>query len=379
MKNVIILGSGGSVGTQTLEVIARYPEQFKVTGLAVNGNIERLLAEAEKFKPNYVAAADAQAQKLLKNNAKIKEWGIKVLTVDELSAIKCDVTVNAIVGLDGLVPSLNSLKAGNALALANKEPMVAAGKFLKEAESKFGGRILPVDSEHSAVWQCLDAGKRSQVKKVWITASGGALRDKSLTRLESVTPAEALNHPVWKMGKKVTVDSATLINKALEILEAANLFELSADEIGVLIHRQSIMHAAVEYRDGGLIAHLASPDMKLPIQYALTYPDRCESGVSALDLAKIGNLSFECADFEKYPAIGLAYKVLEKGGRAAVALTAADEGAVNLFLSGKIRFTDIVPICADAVARQKIGDCSDIAEVIQLSKNIKSDLYARYK
>ena len=344
MKNVVILGSTGSIGKNALDVIRNLRHKYKVVGLSANSRWELLAKQVEEFKPKSVSLADGRWIKELKN--KLPQNSVQILTgtdsVKEMvSRDDVDIVISAIVGAAGLPAAIEVIKNGKTLALANKEALVMAGGLIVSMAKKKGVNILPVDSEHSAIFQALKAGHPNEVKKVIITASGGPFRDYPKEKLSEVTKEEALNHPTWQMGQKITIDSATLMNKALEIIEAKWLFNLDSTQIDVIIHPESIVHSLVEFCDGSVIAQMGLPDMKVPIQYALTYPYRENGNVESLDLAKLGSLNFRKPDMDKFPALRLGYEVVEKGGTMGATLNAANEIAVQAFLDRKIKFTDI--------------------------------------
>ncbi|MBO1225271.1 MAG: 1-deoxy-D-xylulose-5-phosphate reductoisomerase [Candidatus Scalindua sediminis] len=344
MKNVVILGSTGSIGKNALDVIRNLRHKYKVVGLSANSRWELLAKQVEEFKPKSVSLADGRWIKELKN--KLPQNSVQILTgtdsVKEMvSRDDVDIVISAIVGAAGLPAAIEVIKNGKTLALANKEALVMAGGIIVSMAREKGVSIIPIDSEHSAILQALRAGHPNEVKKVIITASGGPFRDYPKEKLSEVTLEEALNHPTWQMGQKITIDSATLMNKALEIIEAKWLFNLDSTQIDVIIHPESIVHSLVEFCDGSVIAQMGLPDMKVPIQYALTYPYRENGNVESLDLAKLGSLNFRKPDMDKFPALRLGYEVVEKGGTMGVTLNAANEIAVQAFLDRKIKFTDI--------------------------------------
>ncbi len=344
MKNVVILGSTGSIGKNALDVIRNLRHKYKVVGLSANSRWELLAKQVEEFKPKSVSLADGRWIKELKN--KLPQNSVQILTgtdsVKEMvSRDDVDIVISAIVGAAGLPAAIEVIKNGKTLALANKEALVMAGGIIVSMAREKGVSIIPIDSEHSAILQALRAGHPNEVKKVIITASGGPFRDYPKEKLSEVTLEEALKHPTWQMGQKITIDSATLMNKALEIIEAKWLFNLDSTQIDVIIHPESIVHSLVEFCDGSVIAQMGLPDMKVPIQYALTYPYRENGNVESLDLAKLGSLNFRKPDMDKFPALRLGYEVVEKGGTMGVTLNAANEIAVQAFLDRKIKFTDI--------------------------------------
>ncbi len=344
MKNVVILGSTGSIGKNALDVIRNLRLDYKVVGLSANSRWELLAKQVEEFKPKSISLADGRWLKKLKD--KLPQNSVKILTgtdsVKEMvSKSDVDIVISAIVGAAGLPAAIEVIKNGKTLALANKEALVMAGGLIVSMAKEKGVSIIPVDSEHSAILQALRAGHPNEVKKIIITASGGPFRDYPKEKLSEVTKEEALKHPTWQMGQKITIDSATLMNKALEIIEAKWLFDLNSTQIDVIIHPESIVHSLVEFRDGSVIAQMGLPDMKVPIQFALTYPHRENGNVESLDLAKLGSLNFQKPDIDKFPALRLGYEVAEKGGTMGATLNAANEIAVQAFLDRKIKFTDI--------------------------------------
>ncbi len=342
MKAVSVLGSTGAIGIQALDVARLH--NFRIKALAANKNADKLAEQALEFKPEAVCIFDDKyAEKLEKN---LRGSGIKIYTgmeglckVSSLDTV--DLVLNGVVGTIGLKPTLSAIEAGKDVALANKEALVAGGNLVMEAVKRKGVNLYPVDSEHSAIFQSLQGSRRQDVKKIILTASGGPFFGKTLSDMEHVTVDQALAHPTWKMGKKITIDSATLMNKGLEFIEAMRLFGVSASDIEILIHRESVIHSAVEFRDGAVIAQLGVPDMRIPIQYALTYPARLESPSASLSLSDYGKLTFYKPDFTHFPCIRAALSAAEEGGTAPAILTGADEEAVGLFLAGKIGFNDI--------------------------------------
>jgi len=353
---ISIIGSTGSIGTQALEV-ARHLK-LKAAGLAACSNIDLLEKQAREFNPRIVAVKDARLAEELFD--RLKDTGIEVCGgvegIARVAAVEeADTVVASIVGSAGIMPTLEAIKNGKNVALANKETLVAAGQVVMSEAEKHNVRIIPVDSEHSAIFQCLRGNSLRHVSKIILTASGGPFRRMPPQQLRHVTPEEALRHPNWKMGCKVTVDSATLMNKGLEVIEARWLFGLKPGQIEVLIHPQSVVHSMVEYVDGSVLAQMGASDMKLPIQFALAYPERIENNYPRLDLAAVGNLTFEKPDFEKFPCLRLAYEALETGGTMPAVLNASDEEAVNLFLNGHIKFTDIPRIVESVMGMHSVN------------------------
>ena len=353
MKRIAVLGSTGSIGTQTLDVCRRLG--YEIVALAAGSNAELLEKQAREFSPKLVAAADENAARRL--SIALSGTGITVLggerAVLEAAAAECDIVLNAVTGIAGLRPTIAAVEAGNDIALANKETLVAGGRRVMDYAAERGVKILPVDSEHSAIFQCLQAkGDYARIKKLILTASGGPFFGKTEEELKKVRPQDALNHPTWNMGKKVTIDSASMANKGLEIIEAAHLFDVEQNNIDVVIHRESIVHSLVQFTDNSVLAQLGVPDMRTPIQYALTWPERENGAAAELDLAEAGALHFYRQDEEAFPSTGLARYALDKGGTATAAFNAADEIAVAAFLDGKIKFTDIPKIIEKTIDKE---------------------------
>jgi len=369
MEKVAILGSTGSIGSNALQVINKLSHRFQVVGLAAGHNIKLLLKQAEIFKPKIVSlwgkeeAVQFQSQCL--NSSVRVVYGEK--GAEEVASFTdSDIVVSAITGISGLKPTLAALRAGKKVALANKESMVVAGPLLKEVAQKTGAQIIPVDSEHSGIFQCLAKEKRENIKRVILTASGGPFFQSSLEEMEKKTLEEALEHPRWKMGEKVTIDSATLMNKGLELIEARWLFGLLPQQLEILIHPQSIVHSLVELKDGSMLAQLSPTDMKIPIQFALTYPEREKALLPSLDLRHVKALEFYDVEMEKFPLLLLARQALEEGESLPIALNAANEVAVKTFLEKKIRFVDIAQIVSKvfkAHQKKKIRNLEDVFEV----------------
>ena len=349
MKKIIVLGSTGSIGVQALEVARR--DGYKITALAAGSNIALLEKQAREFNPQIVAVFNEEAAKELK--IKLNDTDIKVLSevdgVCEAARCEGDIVLNSIVGIAGLRPTLAAIEAGKDIALANKETLVTGGEIVKKAAKEKKVKILPVDSEHSAIFQSLQGAPEGSLKKILLTASGGPFFGKTREDLENVTVKEALNHPNWSMGAKITIDSATLMNKGLEVIEAVHLFDIAADNIEVLVHRQSIVHSGVELSDGAVIAQLGTPDMRLPIQYALTYPERSGYAFEKLDLFKIGTLTFQKPDTDTFRCLPLCISAIKEGGLAPTAVNGANEEAVALFLEGKIKFLQIADLVEKAL------------------------------
>jgi len=369
LKRLSLLGSTGSIGRNTLEVVADHPESFRVVALAVRSNIELLEEQIKAFRPEIVAVFDESAAKILRS----KNLPVEVLSgeqglVDVATIEDVDIVVSAIVGSAGLIPTLSAVKAGKNIALANKESLVMAGQLIMSEARRKGVMIIPVDSEHSALFQCLDKREKTEVRKVILTASGGPFLRRAKEELETVTPVEALRHPNWDMGRKITIDSATLMNKGLEVIEAHWLFDLPPENIDVLLHSQSIIHSMVEFVDGSLLAHMSVPDMKGPISYALSYPERFENVLPVLDLAEIHELIFERPDPGKYPALSLTYDALRKGGTMPCVMNMANEVAVESFLNREIPFTAISKVVSETMSEHKVLKGGSIDEIMSASE-----------
>lgn len=341
LKEIVLLGSTGSIGRQTLDVCRAH--NIGIKALAAHSNTALLEEQAREFKPEYVCVSDKGAYSDIKT--RLADTQIKVLFgvdgLSELARLDCFRVVNAVVGMIGLEPTLAAAEAGRSIALANKETLVAGGMLVKAALKRSGGELLPIDSEHSAIFQCLMGAAGNPPEKLLLTASGGPFFGKNANELESVTIEQALKHPNWTMGAKITIDSATLMNKGLELIEAVRLFDVSPDQIEVVVHRQSIVHSAVEFADGAIIAQLGSADMRLPIQLALTYPERLPCPAKKLSLFDVGSLTFERADEETFVCLAAARRAISLDGNAPCIINSANEAAVALFLDGKIKFTDI--------------------------------------
>ena len=348
-KKLVILGSTGSIGQQTLDVVRGLPDRFQVLGLAAGRNATLLEDQAREFHPRLVWSEQGEAQEALTAAARPKaRW----TPLEEQAAHPdADIVIVGTVGRTGLMPTLAALRAGKAVVLANKEVLVMAGAIVTRAAAQGGGELRPVDSEHSAIWQCLWGEKHAAIARVILTASGGAFRDHTPEQIARVTPDEALRHPTWQMGRKITVDSATLINKGFEAIEARWLFDVPLERIEVVLHRESVIHSLVEFVDGSVKAQLGEPDMRLPIRIALCYPERVSSpAMSPIDLARIGTLHFAPPDFRRLPALALALKAGRQGGTYPAALAAADEVAVAHFLAGHMSFTDIPGLLEDTLS-----------------------------
>ena len=351
-KKLSILGSTGSIGENTLLVADNLGEQIDILYLSANRNVERLIEQAQKYYPKTVAIVDEEAGKKVTSalNGQIEVLTGREGLLELAGRDDVDIVMNGLVGSAGMEPTLRSVEAGVDVALSNKESLVMAGSIINEAKQKSGAKIFPVDSEHSAIWQCLAGEDMADVRKIILTGSGGPFRTKNVETFINITPKEALNHPNWDMGNKITIDSATMMNKGLEVIETYWLFGLKADEIDIVVHPQSIIHSMVEFADRSIKAQLGVPDMKIPIQYALTYPRHSAAHWEELDFIKTGQLTFEAPDLEKFPCIKLAYEALRAGGSTPAVLNVANEQAVYNFLDGEIKFTEIPVIIEKACA-----------------------------
>lgn len=375
-RTIALLGSTGSIGQAVLDVARQHPGEIRVSVLAAHSNIDLLAKQVAEFKPEHVGIADESKaselrERITSSNATLAVGETDIAALAKLDAV--DIVVNAIVGAAGLHVSLTAAKAGKQLALANKESLVAGGPLFPPLLKKYGGTILPIDSEHSAIWQCLTSGKPDEIKRIILTASGGPFRALPREQFETITIEMALNHPTWKMGKKITIDSATLVNKGLEVIEACMLFSLPPEKISVLIHPQSIIHSMVEFVDSSMIAQLSSPDMRLPIQYALFWPQRKRSDYGQLDLETLRSLTFGQPDYEKFPALALAFEAARSGGTAPAVYNAANEVAVAAFLEGAISFTriaDIVKMAVDEVPLVSEPSLNDILDADRQARQI---------
>ncbi len=373
MKKIAILGSTGSIGTQSVDVALKHG--YKVTALTAHSNARLLEEQARLLKPSYVALFDEKAALSLKNS--LADTDIKVLSgIDGIcECVKetdADTVINSIVGMAGLKPTLSVLESGKTLALANKESLVAGGRLVTDTAKKMNTTILPVDSEHSAIFQCLEGRPTNKaLKKIILTASGGPFFSKTKAELENVTAADALKHPNWSMGAKITVDSATMFNKGLELIEAVRLFDVSPDKIDILVHRESIVHSLIEYDDNSVIAQLGLPDMRIPIQYALTYPERYPSPVKELDLASLTTLSFYKPDYETFRCIDICREAIKAGGLAPAAVNSANEEVNLLFREGKVKFNDIPGIILEGSSLPENKETYTIDDIAETDKAVR--------
>ena len=369
MKRISILGSTGSIGRSTLSVVESYPERFEVVALAAGRNVDVAFEQAQRWKPLLVSVAAESDAEILR--ARLKAVGADAVEIVHGSAgaiqvathAAADFVVSAIVAVAGLEAAYQAVRAGKTVGLANKECLVAAGELITAEARRQGKPLLPIDSEHNAIHQCLRGGRIEEVRQIWLTASGGPFLHTPKSQFSSITVEQALNHPTWKMGRRITIDSATLMNKGFEVIEACRLFNLPSTQVQVLVHPQSTIHSMVEFVDGSILAQFSVTDMRLPILYALTYPERIESDMR-FPVMDLRHLDFEPPDMGKFPCLGLAYEAAEAGGAKTVALNAADEVAVAAFLNGSIRFIEIPAIIKMVLAETKIGKLESIKEVL---------------
>jgi len=377
LKTLTLLGSTGSIGVSTLDVVGRHPEKYRVHALVAGANVDLLVRQIERFRPQIaVTATEASQKNLISRLTEVGlprqswpqlGWGPQA-RVDAATASEVNFVMSAIVGVAGLEATYEAIRRGKRIGLANKEVLVASGKLVIEAARKSGTELIPVDSEHNGAHQCLRAGQRSEVARLILTASGGPFRETPVDRLAAVTPSDALNHPTWKMGRRITIDSATLMNKGFEVIEACWLFDFSADEVDVVIHPQSSVHAMVEYTDGSVIAQISATDMRMPIQYALTFPARDAAPVPRLDWTESRNWTFAAPDVKKFPALRLAYQAFRAGGSTTCTLNAADEIAVEAFLAGQISFPSIAAVVEETLARVPNREAGSVQEILQIDE-----------
>ena len=380
MKKIAILGSTGSIGTQTLEVV-RANGDIQVLGISAGRNITKLEEQAREFCPRLVAVWEEDAARELR--VKLQDTDVKVVSgmeglLELASMEETEILVTAIVGMLGIRPTIEAIRAGKDIALANKETLVTAGHLIMPMAEKYGVKILPVDSEHSAVFQCLNGERREEIHKLLITASGGPFRGRKRKDLEQVTLADTLKHPNWVMGQKITVDSSTLVNKGLEVMEAKWLFDVELDRIQVVVQPQSVIHSMVEFKDGGIMAQLGTPDMRLPIQYALYYPERRYLDGERLDFAKLGQITFEEPDMETFLGLPMAIQAAREGGSMPTVFNAANELAVKKFLHEEIRFLDIYDIIGQSMGRHKKTESPDLDEILAVENETYQWIESRW-
>jgi 1-deoxy-D-xylulose-5-phosphate reductoisomerase len=382
MKRIAILGSTGSIGRSTLSVVEAFPERFQVVAIAAGRNLDLAFEQAQRWRPQVISVAlQSHAENLKSRLKSAGANGIDIVhgasgTVQVATHPEVDFVVSAIVGVAGLEATYEAVRAGKTVGLANKECLVAAGELITAEARKQGKPLLPIDSEHNAVHQCLRGGRMNEVRRIWLTASGGPFLHTPKSKFADITVQEALNHPTWKMGNRITIDSATLMNKGFEVIEACRLFNLPAEQVGVIVHPQSTIHSLVEFVDGSILAQLSVTDMRLPILYALTYPDRIPSDLN-FSLSDLRHLDFSPPDMEKFPCLQLAYEAARAGGGKTVALNAADEVAVSAFLDGSIGFKEIPVVIEDVVSETPVGKLESIKEVLAVDQKARASARER--
>ena len=365
MKRIAVLGSTGSIGVNTLDVISKFSNDFSVVGLTAFNNVRLLLRQIKKFNPQYVAIKDSKIKELKKNvNKRVKILDIYSGIDSIISSKDVDLLVLAISGSGALRPLLKAVKHSKTIALANKEALVMAGSIVMQMAKKYHAKIIPIDSEQSAIFQCLEGKNKEELKKIYLTASGGPLKSTPKDKLKFVSRRKVLAHPRWKMGRKITVDSATLMNKGLELIEAKWLFDIDIRDIEVLIHKEAIIHSMVEFVDGAILAQLGITDMRSPIQYALSYPRRLSSKINFVDFSKLRKLSFEPPDYKKFPCLNLAYEAARAGGSAPCVLNAANEVAVSAFLEHRIKYIDIYAIIRKVMSKHKLVNNPNLSDIL---------------
>jgi 1-deoxy-D-xylulose-5-phosphate reductoisomerase len=381
MKSLTLLGSTGSIGVNTLDVVRRNPHLYRIHALAAGRNVDAILQQIIEFRPDFAVLATAQAIDSLA--AALSDSGLPRPNWPELAfgpaaliraatSPVADMVISAIVGVAGLEATYEAVRLGKRLGLANKEVLVSGGRLVMDAVKESGAELLPIDSEHNGVHQCLRAGNRDQVSKLILTASGGPFRNTPRSALESVTPAQALNHPTWRMGQRITIDSATLMNKGFEVIEACWLFGFPPSQVDVVIHPQSTVHAMIEYSDGSVLAQISATDMRMPIQYALTWPERSQAPIPKIDWSEARHWDFAPPDFDRFPLLKLAYQCQEAGGSATCTLNAADEIAVESFLKGEIPFPGIAAVVAETLSRTPNRQPRTVAGILEIDKESRS-------
>jgi 1-deoxy-D-xylulose-5-phosphate reductoisomerase len=383
LKYISILGATGSIGTQTLEVLSQEKDSFYLEGISANKNYDGIIKIINKFAPKYVAVMDGITYTRVDEYCKNSNLSIEVIYglngLNKIATLpNVDIVVTSIVGMIGLVPTLNAIRAGKHIALANKETLVVGGELVIAEAKRNNVMILPVDSEHGAIFQCLQGNKTEEVKNIILTASGGPFRGKRIEDLMNVSSSDALKHPKWNMGKKISIDSATLMNKGLEVIEAHWLFDMDYENINVVVHPQSIIHSMVEYKDGSIISQMGTTDMKLPIQYAINYPERHRRVVDRLDFYKIGSLTFEKPDFETFKCLSLAYEAGKIGGTMPAILNGANEVAVELFLRNRIKFLQIANIIEECMNKFTYVSKFTVDDIIETDNVVRQYVYDKY-
>ena len=367
-KKLIILGASGNIGIKVLDTIEQHKDEFEIIGLSVGNHVEVLEQYLQTHELKYACLKNFHDYKILKDIYPSIEWFYGEEGLLKISSIKCDILINALQGFVGALPTLKAIEAGNDIAIANKESLVSAGSIITDAAKRNNVRLIPIDSEHSAIFQCLQGNNKDNIKRIVITASGGSFRELSREDLKNVTLADALNHPNWNMSPKITIDSATMMNKGFEVIEAHWLFDLPYEKIDTILHKESVVHSFVEYNDHSLMAQMGVSDMRIPIQYALTYPERLSNNSESLDLCSLSSLHFERLDFERFPLMKLTYEVGKKGGNLPAIMNGANEKAVELFIIGKCSFLDIEKYIFKTVEDAEYIENPTIEDIIQSDK-----------
>lgn len=375
MKRVVILGSTGSVGVSALRVIARHRDKFDVVGLTAHGNIKRLAEQARRFSPRLLGLGNVSQYNELKKRLGRPQKVLKGAEgIEEVASMReANIVLVAISGASAILPLVSAIRAKKQIALANKESLVSAGKIIMHMAKARGLKIIPVDSEHNSIFQCLEGKDKDEVKKIYLMGTGGPLKNVSKSIFDRLKPSRVLTHPVWKMGEKISVDSATMMNKGLEVIEASRLFDMKVSRIEVLFHPEAAIHSMVEFTDGNIMANLFYPDMRIPIFHALNYPKKPRSRLPRLDFSKIKNLSFQKPDFKKFPALGICYDAAKKGGTYPACLSGANEEAVKLYLNGKISFTGIAALARKVMLRHKAVRDASLGEILRVDKWAKEE------
>lgn len=385
MKNIYLLGATGSIGTQTLDVIRMHPEAFRLIAFSSGRNIELTKQIIEEFQPAYVSVMEEESVMTLEALYPNVEFGYGAQGLESVATYQTDLggedfVVTAVMGSVGLLPTLKAIEMGRNIGIANKETLVTAGHLVMEKAKQHGVKLLPVDSEHSAIYQCLQGEDAKAIKKLIITASGGSFRDYTREMLKEVTLEQALNHPNWSMGAKITIDSATMMNKGLEVIEAHWLFDMPYERIETILHRQSIIHSMVEFEDTSIIAHLGTPDMRIPIQFAMSYPERIDlKQAKSLNLAEVGTLEFKPMDFERFPCLKMAYDAGRMGGSCPTVLNAANEAAVDLFLRNKISFLGIEEVVYEALSAHQTITNPTLDEILEIDCDVRKNIMTKYE
>lgn len=375
MKKLSLLGATGSIGVNVLNIVRQFPERYSVVALAAGRNVEMLCRQVEEFEPDIVSLVDEEhADKLAALLP--RSWNGEIVhgtagNIEVATSPEANMTISAVVGAAGLMPTLAAIEAGKDIGLANKETLVVGGRLVMQKVKQHGVTLLPIDSEHSAIFQALEAGRKEDVNKIILTASGGPFLNQTKEALRDVSREQALDHPNWSMGPKITIDSATLMNKGLEVIEARWLFDMAPPSIDVVVHPQSIIHSLVEYQDGSVVAQLGIPDMKIPIAYALSYPERMVLGLPSLNLSRCGTLEFLEPDYDRFPALRLAFEALERGGTSSAVLNAANEVAVEAFLDKRISFLKISAVVEETMARVQGGSDSVLSDLLEADENAR--------